>query len=160
MEKIKFFLKLFGPGLVTGASDDDPSGIATYSQTGAQFGYNQLWVSLFALPFMFAIQLMCARIGFVTGRGLAGVLHKHYPRWILYSAVFLLMIANVVNIGADLGSMAAAIKLFVGVPFFLTVIVASVLCCALQVFIPYKIYVNYLKYLSIALFSYFAVVFL
>ena len=102
-------LKSIGPGFVTGAADDDPGGIGTYSQTGALFGYTQLWLVPYALPFMIAIQEMCGRIGAVTGKGLSGVLREHYSRTILWGAVTLLLIANTINIGADLGAMASAI---------------------------------------------------
>src|SRR3954469_13960856 len=98
-------LKRLGPGFITGAADDDPSGIATYSQTGAQFGYGQLWATIFTYPFMTAIQEMCGRIGLVTGMGLSGVIKRHYAKRVLFIAVFLLLIANTVNIGADLGAM-------------------------------------------------------
>src|SRR3989344_3264930 len=103
-KSFKNFLKLLGPGFITGASDDDPSGIATYAQTGAQFGYSQLWTSLFSFPFMTVMQEMCGRIGLVTGRGLAGVIREHYSRTILFGAVALLLISNTINIGADLGA--------------------------------------------------------
>ena len=109
--------RLLGPGFVTGSSDDDPSGIATYSQTGSQFGYSQLWRALWMLPFMVAIPEVCGRVGMVTGRGLASVLREHYPRHMLYGAVVLLVIANTVNIGADLGAMAATGQLLLGIPF-------------------------------------------
>src|SRR6478735_6415141 len=99
---------LLGPGLTTGAADDDPSGIATYSQTGAQFGYGQLWTALYMLPFMAAVQEACARIGLVTGKGIAAVVKEHYSRKVLYAVVGLVVIANTINIGADIGAMAAA----------------------------------------------------
>src|ERR1700704_842825 len=110
----KFFSEL-GPGLITGAADDDPSGISTYSVTGASFGYAPLWTALFSFPLMAAVQLMCARLGMVTGRGLAGVLRRTYPRWVLWGACTLLIVANVVNIGADLGGMADATEMVTGV---------------------------------------------
>src|SRR5215471_6628911 len=106
--RIRAFLAKLGPGLITGASDDDPSGIGTYSIAGAQFGYSPLWTAWFLFPLMAAVQLMCARLGMVSGRGLAGLLRTRYGRWVLWPACFLLVIANVVNIGADLGAMAAA----------------------------------------------------
>src|ERR1700692_355687 len=115
--KIKGFWRVLGPGLVTGAADDDPSGIATYSQTGAQFGYGQLWTALFSYPFMAVIQEMCGRIGLVTGGGLSGVIKRHYSKKILYFAVILLAIANTINIGADLGAMASAGQLILGISF-------------------------------------------
>ena len=102
------FLTLLGPGLTTGAADDDPSGIATYSQTGAQFGYGQLWTALYMLPFMAAVQEACARIGLVTGKGIAAVVKEHYSKPVLYAVVSLVVIANTINIGADIGAMASA----------------------------------------------------
>ena len=110
-KRLANLMKMAGPGFITGASDDDPSGIATYSQTGAQFGYNQAWTALWTFPFMVAIQEMCGRIGVVTGKGLAGVIRKHYPKSLLYTAVGLLFLANTVNLGANLGAMAAAVIL-------------------------------------------------
>src|ERR1700693_1898052 len=110
----KGLLGRLGPGLITGASDDDPSGIATYSQTGAQFGYAMCWVMLFCFPLMAAIQEISARMGRTTGRGIAGNIRAHYSRWLLYPIVGLLLIANTINLGADLGAMAAALKLLVG----------------------------------------------
>jgi Natural resistance-associated macrophage protein len=112
----KGLLGRLGPGLITGASDDDPSGIATYSQTGAQFGYAMCWVMLFCFPLMVAIQEISARIGRVTGQGITGNIRAHYSRWLLYPIVALLLIANTINLGADLGAMAAALKLLIGGP--------------------------------------------
>src|SRR5258708_5800227 len=109
-------LEVMGPGLITGASDDDPSGIATYSQAGAQFGYTLGWTLLFTYPLMCGIQLISAHIGRVTGCGLAGNLRRYFPAWLLYGMVALLLVANVINIGADLGAMAAAVRLLVGGP--------------------------------------------
>src|SRR6476469_4989137 len=126
----KGFFSGLGPGLITGAADDDPSGISTYSVTGASFGYAPLWTALFSFPLMSAVQMMCARLGMVTGRGLAGVLGRNYPRWTLWSACFLLIVANVFNIGADLGGMADVTKMMTGVsslvwtPVYATVIVS------------------------------------
>ena len=110
----RFFSNL-GPGLITGAADDDPSGIATYSVTGAAFGYSLLWTAIFSFPLMAAVQIMCARLGMVTGLGLAGVIRVRYPRWILWSACALLLVANIVNIAADLGGMADVTQLLTGV---------------------------------------------
>jgi len=143
-----------GPGFITGASDDDPSGIATYAQTGAQFGYQQLWTAPFSFPFMTVIQEMCGRIGLVTGRGLAGVIKKHYSRPILYIAVLVLFIANTVNIGANLGAMADVAGLLFGIPFIFWLIGMTVLTLALEVFVSYKVYSKYLKYLAFSLFAY------
>src|SRR5580700_11543441 len=111
----RFFADL-GPGLITGAADDDPSGISTYSITGAAFGYAPLWTAIFSFPLMAAVQMMCARLGMVTGLGLAGVIRRRYPRWILWGACVLLVVANVVNIAADLGGMAEATTMVTGVP--------------------------------------------
>src|SRR5450755_2817705 len=113
----RFFSNL-GPGLTTGAADDDPSGISTYSVAGAAFGYAPLWTALFSFPLMAAVQIMCARLGMVTGLGLAGVIRVRYPRWILWGACTLVVIANIVNIGADLGGMAAVTSLLTGVQAF------------------------------------------
>src|SRR6202051_5060348 len=115
--KIKGFWRVLGPGLVTGAADDDPSGIATYSQTGAQFGYGQLWTAFYMLPLMIAVQEACARIGLVTGKGITTIIKEQYSRTVLYTAVGLVVIANTINIGADLGAMAAAAQLLVPLPF-------------------------------------------
>lgn len=159
MHKLRKFLKILGPGFITGASDDDPSGIGTYSQTGAQFGYQQLWLALFSFPFMAIVQEMCGRIGIVTGKGLSGVIKHHYPRPILYGAVFLLFLANTINIGANLGAMTSALLLIVKLPFFLVLIAITVLTILLEVFVKYKIYASYLKYLTLSLFAYIAVAF-
>src|SRR5213593_4701261 len=126
----RFFANL-GPGLITGAADDDPSGISTYSVTGAAFGYTPLWTALFSFPLMAAVQLMCARLGMVTGRGLAGVLRRRYPPAVLWAACTLLVIANVVNIGADLGGMAEATELVTGVPSLAWTPLYSVLLASL-----------------------------
>lgn len=154
MVKIKKFLKSIGPGFITGASDDDPSGIATYSQTGAQFGYSQLWTALFSFPFMTIIQEICGRIGMVTGKGLAGVIRKHYARRVLALAVLILVIANTINIGADLGAMAASGQLILHVPFIVLLFVMTAITVFLEVFVSYKVYAKFLKYLTFALFAY------
>jgi NRAMP (natural resistance-associated macrophage protein)-like metal ion transporter len=144
-----------GPGLITGASDDDPSGIATYSQVGAQFGYGMSWVMLFSWPLMAAIQEVCGRIGRVTGEGIAGNIRRFYPPWLLRSAVTLLLIANVINLGADLGAMGDAVRLVVGVgPRLLYVALFGALCVLLEVFMQYRRYVNVLKWSTIVLFAY------
>ncbi len=152
--KRRTFFKRLGPGFITGAADDDPSGIATYSQTGVQFGYGQLWTSLFSFPFMAAVQEMCGRIGMVTGNGLSGVLRKHYPRSILGVAVILLVSANTINIGANLGAMASAVQLVFGLPFVFLLFVLTVITILLQVFISYEKYAGFLKYLTLSLFAY------
>lgn len=154
MKKLKKFLKDFGPGFITGASDDDPSGIATYSQTGAQFGYSQLWTSLFSLPFMAVIQEMCGRIGMVTGKGIAAIIRKNYGRSVLYFCVFLLIFANTINIGADLGAMAASGQLLLGVPFIFWLVGITLFSIILQIMIPYKTYQKFLKYAGISLLAY------
>ena len=143
-----------GPGLITGASDDDPSGIATYSQTGAQFGYTMMWLMLFSWPLMIAIQEICARIGRVTGVGIAANMRKHYPAPLLYAIVSLLCLANVFNLGADIGAMGAAGQLLLGGPILPFVFFFSVVSLLLQMYVPYTRYVNYLKWLTVALFAY------
>jgi len=148
------FLKILGPGLITGAADDDPSGIATYSQTGAQFGFGQLWTSLYQIPLLLAVQEACARIGVVTGKGLAGIIKKHYSRNILIGVVLLVVIANTINIGADIGAVAAGAQLVVPVPFYLLAILTAVTIILLEVFICYKNYAKVLKWLALALLSY------
>jgi NRAMP (natural resistance-associated macrophage protein)-like metal ion transporter len=160
MKKLRKLLKILGPGFITGASDDDPSGIATYSQTGAQFGYSQLWTSLWVFPFMTVIQEMCGRIGMVTGKGLAGVIRKHYPKAILYICVVILLLANTVNIGADLGAMAASAELIFGIPFAFWLIGMTVLTLILEVFVSYQVYAKVLKYLTMSLFTYIVAVFI
>ena len=150
-------LQLLGPGLITGASDDDPSGIATYSQAGAQFGYNLGWTLLFSWPLMCAIQEISARVGRVTGRGIAGNLKQHYAAPILYSLVSLLLVANVINLGADLGAMAAALKLVIGGPQMLYVVLFGLVSALLQIFARYSRYVSVLKWLTISLFAYIGV---
>ena len=150
---------VLGPGLITGASDDDPSGIATYSQVGAQFGYQLGWLMLFSWPLMCAIQEISARIGRVTGRGLGGVLKHHYPAAVVYGIVGLLLVANVINIGADLGAMAAALKLLIGGPALLYVAALAVLSVGLETFVRYSRYVSALKWLTVALFAYVGVAF-
>jgi NRAMP (natural resistance-associated macrophage protein)-like metal ion transporter len=153
-------LEILGPGLITGASDDDPSGIATYSQAGAQFGYSLGWVMLFSWPLMCAIQEISARIGRVTGRGIAGNLKKHYAAPLLYSIVGLLVVANTINIGADLGAMAAALKLLIGGPHGLYVLGFAVVTILLETFVRYSRYVSVLKWLTLSLFAYVAVAFI
>ncbi|MBV8448697.1 MAG: divalent metal cation transporter [Hyphomicrobiales bacterium] len=147
-------LQILGPGLITGASDDDPSGIATYSQTGAQYGYQLGWILLFTWPLMCAIQEISARVGRVTGNGLAGVIKRHYSKPVLYSLVSLLLLANTINIGADLGAMAAAVNLLVGGPTLLYVAAFAVISVLLEVFVRYSRYVSVLKWLTLSLFAY------
>src|SRR5437762_7549409 len=113
---VKRLLKVLGPGFITGASDDDPSGIGTYAVAGARLGFASLWTALLTYPLMATVQFVCAKIGMVSGRGLAGVLRAHYPRWLLYPAVLALLVANTINVGADIGAIAAAVNLLVPVP--------------------------------------------
>ncbi len=150
-------LQILGPGLVSGASDDDPSGIATYSQVGAQFGFGMSWVMLFSFPLMAAIQEISARIGRVTGRGIAGNMRLYYPPALVRSMVALLLVANIINLGADLGAMADAVTLLAGGPSILYVVAFGALCVALEVFMRYRRYSSLLKWTTIALFSYVAV---
>jgi len=152
-------LQVLGPGLITGASDDDPSGIATYSQVGAQFGFDMGWIMLVSWPLMCAIQEIAARIGRVTGKGIAGNLRAHYPRSLLIGLVALLLIANTINLGADLGAMAAALKLVIGGPQLLYVGLFGLLSILLEVFVRYARYVSVLKWLTLALFAYVGVAF-
>lgn len=148
------FWQTLGPGLITGAADDDPSGIATYSQSGAQFGFGMLWVMLLTYPLMAGIQEVCADIGRVSGRGLAGNLRRHYPMWLTVLLVATLVIANTLNLGADVGAMGDAASLLVpGHPLVFGAFFA-VLSLTLQIFVPYHRYVFYLKWLTIALFAY------
>jgi NRAMP (natural resistance-associated macrophage protein)-like metal ion transporter len=151
---IKEVLRRLGPGLITGAADDDPSGIATYSQVGAQFGYGMLWTMLFSFPMMASIQEISARIGRVSGIGIAGNIRRHYPRPYLYGLVLLLLIANVFNIGADIGAMGAAATLIFPGPQTLFILIAGGACLAAQIMIPYTQYVKFLKWLTVSLFSY------
>jgi NRAMP (natural resistance-associated macrophage protein)-like metal ion transporter len=147
-------IQVMGPGLITGASDDDPSGIATYSQVGAQFGYGLAWTLVLSYPLMVAIQEISARIGRVTGFGIAGNLRRHYPPWLAGCIVTLLLLANLINLGADLGAMGAALKLLIQGPALLYVILFGVLSAGLQIFTRYARYIAILKYLCLALFSY------
>lgn len=151
---IRKWLAVLGPGLVTGAAGDDPSGIATYSQTGAQFGYGQLWTALYMLPFMTAVQEACARIGLVTGKGIASVVKEHYSRTVLYAVVGLVIVANTINIGADIGAMAAAANLLVPAPLIVLTLLFTVIILILEIFLSYKIYSGVLKWLALALLSY------
>ncbi len=152
-------VKLFGPGLVTGAADDDPSGIATYSSVGAQFGTSMLWTMPLIYPFMAAVQEISARLGRITGRGIAGNMRRFYPSWMLYVIVALLIIANIINIGADIGAMGAAASLLIGGPQLLYGVLFAVLSVVLQIFIPYKTYSGILKWLTLSLFSYVGTIF-
>jgi NRAMP (natural resistance-associated macrophage protein)-like metal ion transporter len=160
IKKISNFWKTLGPGITTGAADDDPSGIATYSQTGAKYGFNFLWMAPLTFPLMAIVQEMCARIGLVTGMGLAGNIKKHYSKTAIYICAFLLFFANVFNIGADLGAMAEVTRLvFPKFNFSILVIFFAFVSLSLQIFISYKNYSKYLKYLTFSLFAYIIVVF-
>ncbi len=150
---------VLGPGLVTGASDDDPSGIATYSQAGAQFGYALIWSLLFTYPLMCAIQMISAEIGRVTGEGLAANMRRHYSMWLLYPLVGLLIVANVINLGADLGAMAAAIGLLLPGPRWLYIAAFALVIALMEVFMRYARYVSVLRWLTLSLFAYVATVF-
>jgi NRAMP (natural resistance-associated macrophage protein)-like metal ion transporter len=150
----KTMLRMLGPGLVTGAADDDPSGIATYSQGGAQFGYALCWTMFLTTPFMIAIQLVSARIGAVTGSGLAANLDKAMPRAVLYGIVGLLLIANALNLAADIAAMGEALRLVIGGPALVYVIAFGLLCLAAEIMIPYHLYARYLKALTLVLFAY------
>jgi NRAMP (natural resistance-associated macrophage protein)-like metal ion transporter len=152
-------LKRLGPGLVTGAADDDPSGIATYSQAGAQFGYGMLWSIWFTLPLMIGIQIVSARIGRVTGHGLAANIREHYPAWLLHSVVGLLLVANTINIAVDLAAMSAALHLLIGGPSQLAIVAFAMVSLGLQIFIPFPRYAPILKWLTLSLFAYVATAF-
>jgi NRAMP (natural resistance-associated macrophage protein)-like metal ion transporter len=149
-----------GPGLITGAADDDPSGIGTYSANGAQFGYGLLWLVPFCLPLMIAVQEMCGRVGAVTGKGLAAVIKRYYPRWLLWCSVILLVTANVFNIYADLNIMAASARMLLGVPVWLALSVIAGGIALLQIFVPYRHYAKILKWLCLSLLGYVVVAFL
>ncbi len=155
----RFFAEL-GPGVITGAADDDPSGISTYSVAGAAFGFSQLWTALFSFPLMAAVQLMCARLGMVTGRGLAGVIRRRYPRWVLWGACALLVIANTVNIAADLGGMAAAMEMMTGVRAFVWQPLFAALIIVLMIWSSYRHIAQVFKWLTLVLFAYVAAAFL
>lgn len=143
-----------GPGLTTGAADDDPSGIATYSQTGAQFQFGLIWLALFTTPLMIAVQEICARIGLVTGRGISGVIKHYYSRPVLYITVLLLFVANTFNIGADIAAMSASIKLLVDLPFWFLAVAITLISLVLQIYVPYHKYAKFLKILTLVLFAY------
>jgi NRAMP (natural resistance-associated macrophage protein)-like metal ion transporter len=158
--RLRRFLANLGPGLITGAADDDPSGISTYSVAGASLGYSILWTALFSFPLMAAVQLMCARLGMVTGRGLGAVIRKRYPRWVLWSACLLLIVANVFNIGADLGGMGDAMRMVTGLPAFLWTPFFAALITAMLVWASYNWIVRVFKWLTLVLFAYIVTAFL
>ncbi|QWA09852.1 divalent metal cation transporter [Sodalis ligni] len=159
-EPSKSWLKKLGPGLISAAADDDPSGIATYSQAGAQFGYSMLWTLMLTYPLMVGIQIISAKIGRVSGHGLATNIRRHYPKWLLYAIVGLLLIANTINIGADIAAMAGALNLLVKGPVRWYVVGFGLISLLLQIFIPYKRYVRILKWLTLALLAYVATIFI
>lgn len=152
--KLSRFFKSFGPGLITGAADDDPSGIATYSQTGAQFGFGQLWTALWMLPFMISVQEASARIGLVSGKGIAAIIKENYSKGILYSVVSLVVLANTINIGADIGAMAAAAELVFPLPFAVYTLLFTAAILLLEIFTSYHVYARILKWLAISLLAY------
>lgn len=154
------FLHILGPGLVTGAADDDPSGIATYSQAGAQYGFGLLWAFPLMYPLLLAVQESCSRIGAITGKGLAKVLKENYSKGILFMAVFLVVAANTINIGSDLGAMAATTQLLIPLPFWMLAVLFAAIIILLQIFVSYKKYAQMLKWLAIALFAYPATAFI
>jgi NRAMP (natural resistance-associated macrophage protein)-like metal ion transporter len=158
--QVKQLLKIAGPGIITGAADDDPSGIATYTQTGAQFGYGQLWTALLVLPMLTAVQEACARIGAVTGKGIAAVVKEHYSKKVLYGMLVLIVVANTINLGADLGAMGAAAQLIVPVNFTVLVLFFTAAILILEIFTSYRTYARILKWLCVTLFSYVITVFL
>ena len=157
--RFRSWVKKLGPGLITGAADDDPSGIATYSQAGAQFGMNILWSMFFTYPLMVGIQIVSARIGRVTGKGLSGNIRDQFPAWLLYLIVGLLVVANTINIAADVSAMGDAVGLLTGGPTRAYAAGFGLLSLVLQIFIPYRSYVRILKWLTMALLSYVGVVF-
>ena len=155
VRKAQDYWRTLGPGLTTGAADDDPSGIATYSQAGAGYGFNFLWTAAFTFPFMAVVQEMCARIGLVTGRGLAGNIRVHFPKWVLYLCTFLLFAANSLNIGVDLGAMAKGVQLlYPHISFNFLILAFAIFSLSLQIFTTYEKYAKYLKWLALVLLAY------
>lgn len=152
--KFKKIISVLGPGLITGAADDDPSGIVTYTQAGAQFGLGQLWTILFTLPFLIALQEICGRIGIVTRKGLSALIKENYSKKLLYVIVFLLLIANTINLGTDIGAMAAVSRLFIKAPFEVFALFFFVVILLLEIFLPYRKYAKVLKWLTVSLFAY------
>lgn len=151
---------VLGPGLVTGASDDDPSGIGTYTQAGASFGFATLWMAPVTLPMMAAVQFICAKIGMVSGMGLAAVLRQHYARWVVYGSVSLLVIANTINAGTDIGAIAAAINLLLPIPALALVVPTAIVIVTVQIFCSYALISRIFKWLTLTLFAYIAAAFL
>jgi len=158
--RVRRFFRELGPGLITGAADDDPSGISTYSVTGASFGYAPLWTALFSFPLMAAVQMMCARLGMVTGRGLAGVVRRRYGRNVLWGSCALLLVANIFNIGADLGGMGEATAMVTGISTFFWTPLYAVVMTSLLFWTTYRVIANTFKWLTLALFAYVIAAFL
>ncbi len=154
MKKITSFLKKLGPGFITGIADDDPSGIGTYAQTGALFGLSQLWLAFYTIPFMIAVQEMCGRIGMTTGNGIAGILRNHYSKKLLFFSVALLSIANIINIGADLGAMAQSVTMISPLPSSVALLLLTAFTLFAVTFIPYHIYVRILKWFAFTVIAY------
>ena len=154
MQKIKKILKIIGPGVITGAADDDPSGIATYTQAGARFGYSQLWTIIFILPLITAVQEACARIGAITGKGIAAVIKQYYSKKVLSMSVILILVANTINIGADIGAMAEATRLIIPINFSILALFFTVLILILEIFLSYKVYAKVLKWCALSLIAY------
>src|SRR5579863_8444293 len=157
--KVVRILSKVGPGIVTGAADDDPSGIATYSQAGAQFGYTMLWTLLFSFPLMAGLQEISAWIGRVTGIGIAGNIRRHYSVWVLYPVIALLLAANIINLGADIGAMGSALKLLVGGPALVYSVGFGIVSAISAVWIPYRQYAQILKWSALVLLVYIATAF-
>jgi NRAMP (natural resistance-associated macrophage protein)-like metal ion transporter len=151
---LKRSFAILGPGLITGAADDDPSGISTYSVAGAAYGYSTLWIALLTFPLMASIQLMCARLGMVTGRGLAAAVRMHYPRWVLWGSCSILVVANIINIGADLGGMAEATQLITGIRALIWIPVYAMLIIGLLIWSSYKLITRIFKWMTLVLFAY------
>src|SRR5437016_6981216 len=158
--RLERFFKILGPGLITGASADDPSGIGTYAMAGAQLGYASLWTALLTFPLMASIQFICAKIGLVTGKGLAGVLRQHYPRSVLYFAVLGLLIANTINAAADIAAVAAGINLLLPIPVNFLIVPIGVLLLIVQVLGSYRVLAKIFKWLTLSLFAYIGASFL
>ncbi len=157
---IKNLLDRLGPGLITGASDDDPSGIGTYTQAGAALGFSTLWTAIVTLPLMIVVQHICAKIGMCSGQGLGGVLREFYPRWLLYPAVLGLVIANTINAGADIAAISAAINMFVPIPIWAMVVPIAIAILVLQIWGSYRLIVKVFKWLTLSLFAYVIAAFL
>jgi NRAMP (natural resistance-associated macrophage protein)-like metal ion transporter len=157
---VKRFLETLGPGLITGASDDDPSGIGTYTSAGAAFGFATLWTAIVTLPLMIVVQYICAKIGMVSGMGLAGVLRENYSRKLLYPAVLALLVANTINAGTDIGAIAAALNLFIPLPITAMIVPIALIIVVLQVWGSYRLIARIFKWLTLTLFAYIGAAFL